>query len=256
MGKRQRSGISLWPWLGAASMGLACHAAVAQGVAQGVARSEFRTMFQDVVLKHEYEGSALRPLLRWEVPVHLSVSFGASVQDKDRAADLKSIRVVTRTIAATTGHDISVTKAEGNFHVYVVSGAELAALGPTLQSTVGLSESSALAISRTPRNTNCLVVALPERDKTKGYHSAVAIVRSDAPQARRESCFYEEIGQGMGLPNDCRERMTVFNDDDEFAHYTAMDLAMMRAVYDHRLTSGMMPEVVMRLLDEILASNS
>ncbi len=252
MGKRHRSGIGHWPWLCAVSMGLACHAAVAQGVA----RSEFRTMFQDVVLKHEYEGSALRPLLRWEVPVHLSVSFGASVSGMDRATDLKSIRVVTKTIASATKHGISVAGTQGNFHVYVVSEAELAALGPTLQTTVGLSESSALSLTRMPRNTNCIVVALPERDKTKGYHSAVAIIRSDLPATRRESCFYEEIAQGMGLPNDCRERFTVFNDDDEFAHYTAMDLAMMGAVYDRRLTSGMPPEVVMRLLDDIHASGS
>ncbi len=58
----------------------------------------------------------------------------------------------------------------------------------------------------------------------------------------------------MGLPDDCTERSTIFNDDGEFSQFTAMDIAMMRVAYDRRLRSGMPPEVVMRLLDDILGS--
>lgn len=224
--------------------------------AQSFDTSEFRTLFQNVVLKHEYEGSDGKPLMRWEVPVTLSVQFGASVSPQDRAIDLKSVGKVTHVIAATTRHSLNVTQADGNFYLFVVSKDELAKLAPVLQAAVGLSAGSAMAITRLPRNTNCLVVALPERDKTKGYRNAVAVVRSDLSAQGRESCFYEELAQGMGLPDDCTERPTIFNDDGEFSQFTTMDIAMMRVTYDRRLRSGMPPEVVMHLLDDILRSSS
>lgn len=231
---------------------LACQAALAEAVIP----TQFRTLFQNVVLKHEYEGNGGKPLARWEVPVRLSVQFGASVDARSRATDLKAVSKVVRTIAAATRHSVVVSDTASNFQVFVVSQAELNAIGPILQQSVGLSAYAARAIARMPSNTNCLVVALPQRDKTQGLYRAVAVVRAGLSDAGRESCFNEEIAQGMGLPDDCKERPTIFNDNGEFAQLTDMDLAVLRVAYDPRLKSGMSPDTVMTILDQILKAES
>jgi hypothetical protein len=234
-----------------ASLALCCGSANAQGPLS----PEFRKLFHDVVLKHEYGAAGGQPLVRWEVPVHMAVHFGATVPQKNRDIDMVSIRKVVGIVGRASNHPVMLTRGNPNFHVFVVTEEELRNLGPTLQATAGLSEYSARAITRLQPNTNCLVVAEPEQDKSRGYRSAVAVIRADLPAQGRESCFYEEIAQGMGLPNDCKIRATIFNDDNEFARFTEMDLQLLRITYDRRLRSGMEPDMVMNVLDQILAKN-
>jgi hypothetical protein len=216
---------------------------------------EFRTLFQNVVLKHEYEGKGGKVLMRWEAPVGLAVHFGASVGAPARATDMTSITKVVRKIVRATGHPVTITNAPANFHLFVVGPQELRDLGPALEQT-GLSAYAARAITRMPDNTNCLVVALPERDRTKGYRAAVAVVRAALTPSGRDSCFNEELAQGMGLPDDCGERPTIFNDNGEFTQLTDMDLAMLQVVYDRRLQSGMHPDQVMKTVDQITRPSS
>jgi hypothetical protein len=216
---------------------------------------EFRTLFQNVVLQHEYAGKAGKALMRWEVPVGLAVHFGASVGAPARATDMTSITKVVRKIVRATGHSVAITNAPANFHLFVVGPDELRDLGPALEQS-GLSAYAARAITRMPANTNCLVVAVPERDRTKGYRAAVAVVRSALTPSGRDSCFNEELAQGMGLPDDCGERPTIFNDNGEFTQLTDMDLAMLQVVYDRRLQSGMQPDQVMKTVEQIIKLSS
>ena len=89
------------------------------------------------------------------------------------------------------------------------------------------------------RPTLCLVYAAEGRAKGV-YVKAVAVVRAEHPMLLRQSCYHEELAQGLGLPNDSpKARPSIFNDDEEFAFLTTQDELLLRMLYDRRLRPGM-----------------
>ena len=72
------------------------------------------------------------------------------------------------------------------------------------------------------------------------YSRAFAVIRAEHPDLMRQSCFHEEIAQGLGLANDSpKARPSIFNDDEEFALLTIQDEQMLKMLYDPRLSIGM-----------------
>jgi hypothetical protein len=71
---------------------------------------------------------------------------------------------------------------------------------------------------------------------------------------------HEEVAQGLGLPNDSpRARPSIFNDDEEFSLLTPHDEALLRILYDPRLTPGLTPEAarpMVRIIAEELMGGS
>ena len=104
---------------------------------RGSARSDASSLardFVDVALTTEYAGGnlsvgegrrAAKPLLRWEEPVRMQVLFGRSVSQDQRVADRRAIREHAKKLARVTGHPIARATEDVNFHVLVVSEAEL-----------------------------------------------------------------------------------------------------------------------------------
>jgi hypothetical protein len=216
--------------------------------------------FLEIALHTEYGGGlsasgakAAKPLLRWEEPVRLQVMFGASVPKARRVQDLKAISSYTNTLARLTRHPMTVNPTSPNFHVLVVNEAERKSLSKTLPKLVpGISKSMVRNIAKMRRDHLCMVVAVPHADRSRGFKRAVAIVRAEHPDVMRASCIQEELAQGLGLSNDCREAWpSIFNDDQEFAFLTRRDEILLKMLYDPHLKSGMTADEVTKRLPEV-----
>ncbi|MEL6169170.1 MAG: DUF2927 domain-containing protein [Pseudomonadota bacterium] len=200
--------------------------------------------FYEIALQHEYgRSSAGKPLLRWEDPVRYAVAFGASITDSQRRADTSAIGQYFRRLSGVTGHPIAAGTSP-NFLVLVVNDGERRGMGAYLRSNVpGISNASINAILRMPTNHFCMVVTVPHANRANGIQSAVAVIRAEHSGRMRTSCIHEELAQGMGLPNDCRNaRPSIFNDDEEFGVLTAHDEHLLRILYSPSLRSGMRRE--------------
>ncbi|MEZ5769663.1 MAG: DUF2927 domain-containing protein [Paracoccaceae bacterium] len=192
---------------------------------------------------------------RWDVPVTLSVQFGASVTGEKRARDAAEVSRYVSQLARASGHPVRQVQAgTGNFRVFIVNEDERRALGPVLRSIVPNISSTALnTVVNLPRSTYCLAFATdPEGDGT--YSNAIAVIRSEHPDLLRTSCIQEELSQGLGLSNDyALARPSIFNDDEEFGFLTRHDELLLKMLYDRRLRPGM-AEAEARPIVEVIAA--
>lgn len=209
-------------------------------------------IYVDVALRDEYSlaGGRLRPsgapapLRRWQGQVRYNLIFGDSVpaatQQRDRA---EAGRLIAR-MAQATGHPLRLMPASagtgGNFHVLVLDPAERRAAGPMLRALVpGVDDTTVGLITGLPISAYCLVAAFSQ-GRGDVYTGAIAIVRAELPERTRHACLHEEMAQGLGLPNDSdRAVPSIFNDNQEFARLTSLDLLLLRIHYDNRLRPGM-----------------
>lgn len=200
-------------------------------------------------------------LRKWAGPVRVGLRFGASVPPERRATDRARVASYLARLSQITGHPIALSDAAPNFWVHVVSEDEREALGPVLQSTLpGLSAADIADVTQMPRSTYCLVYALSEGNSGT-YTRAVAVIRAEHPDLLRQSCFHEEIAQGLGLANDSpRARPSIFNDDEEFALLTRMDEMLLRILYNPALRPGMKVDearpIVQKLAEAMLGGSS
>lgn len=179
-------------------------------------------------------------LRKWGGPVRVGLRFGASVPKDRQATDRARVGSYLARLSQITGHPIALSDGNPNFWIHVVSEDEREALGPTLQAALpGLSARDVADVTQMPRSTYCLVYALSEGN-SGNYTRAVAVVRAEHPDLLRQSCFHEEIAQGLGLANDSPlARPSIFNDDEEFALLTRMDEQMLKMLYNPALRPGM-----------------
>lgn len=180
-------------------------------------------------------------LRRWEQPVRIQLHFGASVPDEMRRADRLRIHTYVSRLRRATGHSIRVVSSGGNYHLFVTSVDEQRALGPKIKAVEpALSDATIHEITSLRRSTYCAVYASSASDRPNSYVSAIAFVRAEHPDLFRQSCYHEEIAQGLGLANDNpRVRPSIFNDDEEFALLTRHDEILLKMLYDRRLRVGM-----------------
>ena len=68
----------------------------------------------------------------------------------------------------------------------------------------------------------------------------ISVIRGELPERLRLSCIHEELAQSLGLVADYpRARLSIFNDNEEFAVLTRRDELMLKMLYDPSLKSGM-----------------
>jgi hypothetical protein len=220
--------------------------------------------FEQIVFYDEYApGAGFRPssgragaLRKWTSPVRIGLEFGASVPDDQRAQDGATVADYAKRLARAARHPISMAGRAANFHVLVMGEddrdeglARVRSLAP------GIDAATFAVFRNMPRGIHCLVVAFSARGNPHSYDRAIAWVRAEHPPLMREACFHEELAQGLGLADDSpRARPSIFNDDEEFAHLTTHDEALLRLLYHPGLRPGMTPEearpILRRLLDE------
>lgn len=200
-------------------------------------------------------------LRRWNTPVRMRLEFGDSVPPAQRSADTAFVRNYAARLARLTEHPVSLVGERGNFHVLVLSEDERSAIGPRLQTLVPGIDSVTLDLVRDlPLSVSCLVLAF-SRSGSDHYTDAVAVIRAELPELSRRACYYEELAQGLGLPNDDpRARPSLFNDTAEFAVLTALDENLLQMLYDERLRPGMRARearpVIREIAQELMGGSS
>lgn len=226
-------------------------------------------LYVEIALRDEYlrssrgfvaRSNATR-LRRWEDPVRFRLEFGASVPPAMRAADHAEVATLVNRMSSATRHPMRLLPlgaAEGgNFHVLVLSEAERREIAPRLQALVpGIDAAAVRLVTDMPREAFCLVLAFSRTDDD-AYSDAVAVIRAEHPGLTRLACYHEELAQGLGLANDSPLAWpSVFNDNQEFALLTALDVLLLRVHYDSRLAPGMAEAearpIVLRIAAELL----
>ncbi len=194
------------------------------------------------------------PLRRWAGPVRIGLRFGESVTPAQRLRDRTAVAAYAARLARVTGHPIRFVDEGANFRVYVVGEFERPAMMAEWAGFFrGVAASELAFASGIDLGTFCLAVAVSE-GQTPVYTGALAVVRAELPDLLRQSCFHEEIAQGLGLANDSpAARPSIFNDDEEFALLTRLDELMLRILYDPRLRPGMR-EAEARPIVEVIAA--
>lgn len=193
-------------------------------------------------------------LRRWEVPVRMSVEFGASVPQVERRRDRATITAYAGQLARAARHPVSMAPSPetANFNVLVLNEDERRAIAPRLRELVpGIDNASLDAIVNLQPTTFCVVFAFSE-GAAPNYSRAVAVIRGEHPDGLRKSCVHEELSQGLGLANDYpRARPSIFNDDEEFALLTRHDELLLQILYDPRLRPGMTEAEARPIVEEI-----
>lgn len=194
-------------------------------------------------------------LRRWERPVRIQLHFGASIPEATQRADRLRILSYVSRLRRTTGHPINVVGSNGNYHIFIATVDEQRALGPQIMAAEpGLTRETVREITSLGRSTYCAVYASSSSDRPNSYVSAIAFVRAEHPDLFRQSCYHEEIAQGLGLPNDNPSvRPSIFNDDEEFSLLTRHDELLLRILYDRRLRVGMSAEEARPIVAQIAA---
>ncbi len=179
-------------------------------------------------------------LRRWEKPVRFSVEFGATVPDDQRTQDSQNIRSFVSRLGRVSGHPMTVSDTDPNFHVLILNEDDRLGFASRLRQIVpGIDDTSVRAFMDVPRDTLCLVLAFSQDDSPQ-YSQAVAMIRGEHPDLMRLACVHEELAQGLGLANDSpRARPSIFNDDEEFGLLTSHDELLLKMLYDDRLETGM-----------------
>ena len=207
--------------------------------------------FAAIALEEEYvRGAGLRPssgqsassaIKKWTQPIRLTVEFGPTVPQSQRAWNQAETAKFATRLSRITGHPISMVDEGANFHVLFMSEDDSQLIAPRIRELVPDVNPNALRLFRSlPRGIHCLVVAFARQAGGFDYGTAIAVIRSEHPELMRRSCIHEEIAQGMGLGNDDpRARPSIFNDDDEFALLTRHDELLLKILYDPRLKPGM-----------------
>ncbi|MDP2087381.1 MAG: DUF2927 domain-containing protein [Gemmobacter sp.] len=192
-------------------------------------------------------------LRRWKGPVRIGLRFGPSVPEAQRVRDRASVTAYAARLSRLTGLTIRVTDAAPNYWVYLVSEDERPGMGREWSALFpGLDPRELNAATGMGLSTFCMVLAISDGDSPV-YSAALAVVRSELPDLLRLSCLHEEIAQGLGLANDyARARPSIFTDDEEFATLTSMDEALLRMLYDPRLTPGMREAEVRAVLGPVV----
>lgn len=225
--------------------------------------------FIETVLHDEYtrDGDRLiavsqsAPLRRWEMPVRMQIEYGASISPAQRSRITGDIRAFATRLQQATGHPVTITPSQGNFHIFVLSEDERRSAGPRLTGSVpGIPATDINALTNLAPQIYCTVFAY-SRGNGSSYVQAVALIRSELPHRLMLSCIHEELAQGMGPANDSPiARPSIFNDDEEFALLTRHDELLLKILYDPRLRPGMLEAearpVVLQIARELLAGQS
>lgn len=205
--------------------------------------------FETIAFFNEYAEGALiqsrnrQPSLlsRWAAPIRINVVFGASTPPAQIETDSAAVTSFASRLTRVTGHPISVSDRNPNFHVLFMGEDDAGDLPATIARLMPeMLPSTRRVLTTLPTSIYCVVVAFADGPDPQVYTRAMALIRSEHPDLMRLSCIHEEIAQGLGLANDSPGvRPSIFNDDDEFALLTSHDEKLLAMLYDPRLRPGM-----------------
>lgn len=185
-------------------------------------------------------GGGESTLHRWQAPMRVALSFGASVPEDQRIADRAAIGDFTRRLARSTGHPVVLTDRNPDHTVFILNPEERSAAGGLILAAAPKTSAAAIR-SVVEMRPDIYCTAFTFSPGTSAViDRAVSVIRGELTPKLRALCIHEELAQSMGLINDSpRARPSIFNDDEEFALLTRQDELMLKMLYDPRLKPGM-----------------
>lgn len=185
-------------------------------------------------------GGGESTLHRWQAPMRVALSFGASIPPDQQEADRAAIGEFTRRLARITGHPVVLTDRNPNHTVFILNPEERrTAAGTILAAAPKTSAAAIRSVTEMRSDIYCTAFTFSP-GKSAVIDRAVSVIRGELTPKLRALCFHEELAQSLGLINDSpRARPSIFNDDEEFALLTRQDELMLKMLYDPRLKPGM-----------------
>lgn len=189
-------------------------------------------------------------LRRWVGPLRYRIDGSAAT-----AADRTEISWLMQRIATLTDLDVRESSADANFLILLTTPEERDRVGAELANK---HRRFAVAFDYWRHDGRLVCIADREVDSSNSNRiiRAIAVIGSETTGVLRKSCLHEEIVQALGLSNDHSDvRPSIFNDDAEFALLTKHDEALLRILYDQRLTPGMTAQEAMPIINQIVRDN-
>lgn len=185
-------------------------------------------------------GGAENRLHRWQGPVRVGVTFGATVPPDQRAADRAAIAGYVRHLSKVSGLPMWMNDRNPNHTVLILNPEERRAAGPLIRAAAPETSAAAIrSVEEMRPDIYCTAFTFTPGPGAV-IDRAVSVIRGELTPRLRMLCIHEELAQSLGLINDSpRARPSIFNDDEEFALLTKQDELMLKMLYDPRLKPGM-----------------
>lgn len=202
--------------------------------------------FDLIVFRNEYREGIAQHLRKWVTPIRVYLDTRAGDADLHR----RLTKAHLARLAAISGHEIRLVdnKRSANLLAVFEHSAKLGELAEELFP-------DADRIKTIMESSICI-----GRFYTNGRHEifkAVVIIPPDraASKGKLPACVVEEITQVLGLPNDSSEVYpSIFNDRSVDDELTAIDITLIRLLYDPSLRPGMPREEALEAVRRILAA--
>ena len=217
-----------------------------------IAEAFQRIMFFDeyVLEDGSYKpGLTERDLEKRAGPVTYAMAGGGGT-----TADMRHLEEIAVRISGVTGLDIEEVQEDAAIHLFIAGADEREVFADILERR---NPDSPLVRELKNDLGGNVCIAVPFRPQDgKGDAHYLIFIPDEVKGRLRRACIEEEFAQAFGPAADYEgARPSIFNDDQEFALFTAHDALMFRVLYDPRLEPGMvqaqaMP-IVRRILDEI-----
>lgn len=199
-------------------------------------------------------GGGENTLHRWQGPMRVGLSFGASVPEAQRVADRAAVGEFTRRLARVSGRPVVLTDRNPNHTLFILNPEERSVAGAAIRAAAPATSAAAIrSVEQMRPDIYCTAFTF-----TVGQGAvidrAVSVIRGELTPKLRALCIHEELAQSMGLINDSpRARPSIFNDNEEFALLTRQDELMLKMLYDPRLKPGMTLAEARPIVEEIAA---
>lgn len=220
--------------------------------------------FQDIALRREHavrggrltNQSSTSTLSRWEKPVTIGLHFGASVPEAQRDADRAEVAAFAAKLSNITGHPVRVGAARNaNLLMVFLDHDEQVSAAPELAQLYPVPVIPTLPLlTAQSAQVTCAAFSQTAGDDRPFFTASLILVKQELTGVMRKSCIQEEMAQAMGLIADSdAARPSMFNDDREFATLTQHDAALLKMLYDPRLSLGMTATTAQAVLPEVAA---
>ncbi|MEM6587158.1 MAG: DUF2927 domain-containing protein [Pseudomonadota bacterium] len=235
------------------------------GVDTPYSNTDIAKNFERIAFYDEFAvGQGLTPgsgqpsrMIKWKEPVRMSVEFGRQALPEQRENDPDMIDSYVKRLTRITGHPITLTDRNPNFHVIIAGEDDKDdTIARFLEIEPNMNQASVNIIRNLNRKTACFVFTFAKTADDSVIHKGIALIRAELPDLMRRACVHEELAQGLGLRNDsATARPSIFNDDEEFALLTSHDEALLRLLYHPSLKPGMSLNQARPLIKRILDGN-
>jgi hypothetical protein len=112
-------------------------------------------------------------------------------------------------------------------------------------------------VEKLAQSGGCYFIAYkngPGKKQQGRIHSSIIVVNAQRDIAAINHCLLEELTQSLGLPNDSNKmRPSIFSDKDRLFEYAPIDKALIRVLYDKRMTMGVSRQQGLTLAEKIFS---